>query len=447
MIQDCRSGKINKVLVKSISRFARNTVDALNYIRELKDLDISVYFENENIDTMTPGGEVLLTILAAMAEQESRTMSTNIKWSYQKKFQNGEVILNTGMVLGYKKSAVGSYAIDEAEAAVVRRIYGEYLAGITVPQICRGLETDGIATKRGSTQWRTNAVLGILRNEKYTGNAILGKTYKPDVLSKKRMKNTGQSPMYYAENTHPAIIPQEMFEMAQAEMQRRKDEKDIAVGSSRYTSKYPFSGLLICGICGHRLRRHVRTIGKKNVPAWGCTNRISNGRAVCDSHHINEDVLERTYRAALGSVIGDAGEIIDVIQESCGIVMAQDSHQELDAVQREIVEIQKAVLALHKAKQQGTVRDTDYDLQILTYSQRMAELQERQKELKATANRYAEAKYWLDNLKEQMQSGNALSTDDAIIMRSLVEKIIVYDDRLEIHLRVGVVLEQGYNER
>ena len=290
-------------------------------------------------------------------------------------------------------------------------------------------------------------MLGILRNEKYTGNAILGKTYKPDVLSKKRMKNTGQSPMYYAENTHPAIIPQEMFEMAQAEMQRRKDEKDIAVGSSRYTSKYPFSGLLICGICGHRLRRHVRTIGKKKVPAWGCTNRISNGRAVCDSHHINEDVLERTYRAALGSVIGDAGEIIDVIQESCGIVMAQDSHQELDAVQREIVEIQKAVLALHKAKQQGTVRDTDYDLQILTYSQRMAELQERQKELKATANRYAEAKYWLDNLKEQMQSGNALSTDDAIIMRSLVEKIIVYDDRLEIHLRVGVVLEQGYNER
>ena len=149
----------------------------------------------------------------------------------------------------------------------------------------------------------------------------------------------------------------------------------------------------------------------------------------------------------MGSVIGDAGEIIDVIQESCGIVMAQDSHQELDAVQREIVEIQKEVLALHKAKQQGTVRDTDYDLQILTYSQRMAELQERQKELKATANRYAEAKYWLDNLKEQMQSGNALSTDDAIIMRSLVEKIIVYDDRLEIHLRVGVVLEQGYNER
>lgn len=211
MIQACRDGKINKVLVKSISRFARNTVDALNYIRELKDLGISVYFENENIDTMTPGGEVLLTILAAMAEQESRTMSTNIKWSYQKKFQNGEVVLNTGMVLGYKKSSTGEYVIAEDEAETVLRIYREYLAGIPVPQICRELEADGITTKRGSAQWRPNAVLGILKNEKYTGNAILGKTFKPDVLSKRRMKNTGQSPMYYAENTHPAIITQEML--------------------------------------------------------------------------------------------------------------------------------------------------------------------------------------------------------------------------------------------
>ena len=124
--------------------------------------------------------------------------------------------------------------------------------------------------------------------------------------------------------------------------------------------------------------------------------------------------------------------------------MAQDSHQELDAVQREIIEIQEAVLALHKAKQQGAITDTDYDLKVLTYSQRMAGLQERQKELKATANRYAEAKYWLDNLKEQIQSGSALSTDDAIIMRSLVERIIVYDDRMEIHLRVGGTIDFAY---
>ena len=229
MIEDCRAGKINKILVKSISRFARNTVDALNYIRELKDLGISIYFENENIDTLTPGGEVLITILAAMAEQESRTMSTNIKWTYQKKFKNGEIILNTGLMLGYiktgKKDDEGReiYEINEEEAAIVRRIYREYLAGITITRICRGLEEDGIPTKLGKKRWQHSVVSSILTNEKYTGDAILGKTYKRDVLSKRREKNTGapsMPPMYYAEGTHPAIIDKDMFEMVKAEMQR-----------------------------------------------------------------------------------------------------------------------------------------------------------------------------------------------------------------------------------
>jgi len=441
MIQACRDGKINKVLVKSISRFARNTVDALNYIRELKDLGISVYFENENIDTMTPGGEVLLTILAAMAEQESRTMSTNIKWSYQKKFQNGEVILNTGMVLGYKKSSTGEYVIAEDEAETVLRIYREYLAGIPVPQICRELEADGITTKRGSAQWRPNAVLGILKNEKYTGNAILGKTFKPDVLSKRRMKNTGQSPMYYAENTHPAIITQEMFDMAQAEMQRRRDEKDTSVGSSRYTSKYPLSGLLVCGTCGHRLRRHVRTVGSgKRVAAWGCTNRISNGRAVCDSHHINEDVLEHTIRAAFDGM----DDVLDVVEESCAEVLEADNHTELEQVQQDIITIQEAVLALHKAQQQGEVSEMDYEIKIASYSQQMDELQERQRELKATAGRFAEVKYWMDTFKEHVHSGEKMDTTDAVILRQLTDRIVVYDDRLEIHLRIGGTLEQKY---
>ena len=441
MIQDCRDGNINKVLVKSISRFARNTVDALNYIRELKDLGISVYFENENIDTMTPGGEVLLTILAAMAEQESRTMSTNIKWSYQKKFQNGEVILNTGMVLGYKKNKDGDYVIAEEEAAVVRRIFREYVAGIPVPQICHGLEADGIKTKRGSAQWHTNAVLGIIKNEKYTGNAILGKTFKPDVLSKKRQKNTGQVPMYYAENTHPAIIDQVLFDMAQTEMQRRLDEKDAAVGTSRYTSKYPFSGLLVCGTCGHRLRRHVRTVGSgKRVPAWGCTNRISNGRAACDSHHINEDVLERTFRAAFDGM----DIVMDTLQDTCEEVLDIGSRGELDQVQQEIITIQEAVLALHKDQQQGAISNEDYDLKVAAYSQRMDELQERQRELKATAGRYAEVKYWLDAYREHVQSGEKMDTDDAVMIRSLTDKIVVYDDRLEIHLRIGEIIEQTY---
>lgn len=443
MIQDCRDGKIQKILVKSISRFARNTVDALNYIRELKDMGISIYFESENIDTLTPGGEVLITILAAMAEQESRTMSTNIKWSYQKKFKNGEVTLNTGMMLGYLKIDDGEYVINEEEAEIVRRIYREYISGITVTRICRGLETDGIPTKLGKKHWRTSVILSILSNEKYTGNAILGKTFKPDVLTKHRQKNTGQAPMYYAENTHPAIIEKDIFEMAQSEMQRRKDDKDNAVGSSRYTSKYPFSGLLVCGSCGHRLRRHVRTVGSGGkVPAWGCTNRIVNGRTVCDSHHINEDVLERTYLAAIRDMLGCADEVIDAVRDGAGLIMQPANKQAMDAVDQQIIEVQEAVLALHKAKQQHAISSEEYNQRVQEYSQQMKELDKRQEQLRTAETRYTEVKVWLDTFEEHIMSGDIMSMDDGAILKALVGQIIVGDDGIEIHFKCGVTIEK-----
>lgn len=217
-------------------------------------------------------------------------------------------------------------------------------------QIFRELEKESINTKLGSTQWHPNAVLRILKNEEYTGNAILGKTFELDVLSKRRMKNTDQSPIYYAENTHPAIITQEMFDMAQSEMQRRRDEKDTAIGSSRYTSKYPLSGLLVCGICGHRLRRHIRTVGSgKHVAAWGCTNRVSNGRSVCDSHHINEDVVEATIRKAFDGM----DDVLDAVEDIYTEVLEVDSHTELEQVQQSIIAIQEAVLSLQKSPATG----------------------------------------------------------------------------------------------
>lgn len=451
MIADCRAGKINKILVKSISRFARNTVDALNYIRELKELGISIFFENENIDTLTPGGEVLITILAAMAEQESRTMSTNIKWSYQKKFKNGEVTLNTSQMWGYiktgRKDEEGKeiYEINEEEAAIVRRIYREYLSGLTAARICRGLEDDGILTKTGKKKWQTSVIRSILSNEKYTGNAILGKTFKPDVLSKKRQKNMGQVPMYYAEGTHPAIIDQETFELVKAELERRKDEKAEAVGSSRYSSKYPFSGLLVCGECGHKLRRHVRRVGSgKMVPAWGCSNRISNGRAACDSHHVNEETLQRTYTAAVQEMITDAEEVIQLVRDSAGLVMEPENKAELAQVEQAIIDLQAAVMELHKAKQKRGISASEYAEKIREYSLRMEELETQQEELQTTENRHNQIKVWLDNFARHIQSGEIMNTDDSQIMKQLVEQIIVGADSMEIQFKCGVIVKQKY---
>ena len=245
----------------------------------------------------------------------------------------------------------------------------------------------------------------------------------------------------FARNTVDALNYIRMFDMAQAEMQRRRDEKVTSVGSSRYTSKYPLSGLLVCGTCGHRLRRHVRTVGSgKRVAAWGCTNRISNGRSVCDSHHINEDVLERTIRAAFDGM----EDVLDVVEESCAEVLEADNHTELEQVQQDIIAIQEAVLALHKAQQQGAVSEMDYEIKISSYSQQMDELQERQRELKAMAGRFAEVKYWMDAFKEHVHSGEKMDTTDAVVLRRLTDRIVVYEDRLEIHLRIGGALEQKY---
>ena len=453
MIDDCRAGKIDKILVKSVSRFARNTVDALNYIRELRDMHISVQFESENIDTLTPGGEVLLTILAAMAEQESRTMSNNIKWAFQKKFEKGEVTINTGLMLGYRKAGKDAdgrvvYEIVEEEAEIIRRIYREYLNGHTITQIIHGLEADGVRNKRGSTKWNYNAITGILTNEKYTGNAYLGKTYKPDVLSKKRYKNDGEkAPMYYAENSHPAIVTMEMFNMVKLEMARRKEEKDKAVGSSRYTSKYPMSGLLICGTCGSRLRRHVRRVGSgKTVPSWGCANRIVNGRAVCDSHHVNEDVLYATYHAAVETMIEDAGAILGTIQTEAEAELQPRNKAAMDEVEQQIIELQEQVLDLHKQKRAMAISNAYYDAQIEEYSQKLETLETRQRELQTADARYATVKMWLEDFQQHLQSGDAADDRDGNIMKTLVEAIIVWDDRIEVRFKCGAIVKQEYEK-
>lgn len=450
MIEDCRKGKIQKILVKSISRFARNTVDALNYIRELKDLNISVYFENENIDTLTPGGEVLLTILAAMAEQESRTMSTNIKWAYRKRFEAGEVILNTGLMLGYTKVGKDEdghavYEINEEEAEIVRRIYREYTAGATISRITKSLEADGIPTKLGKQKWRTSVIVSILTNEKYTGCAILGKTFKPDVLTKYRQKNTGQAPMFYTEGTHPAIIEKELFELAKAEMQRRKDAKTEAVGNSKFTSKYPFSGLLICQHCGHKYRRHVRKLGTgKKEPAWACAYKIKSGSSQCESHHINENILERTYLEAIRNMAEDADEIIAMIRESTQLAMEPENAAAIAATEQEIVEVQEAVLKLHKEKQTQQISVAEYSVQMQRHKDRMQELENRMEELQSTGNRYAEVSAWLEIFAEHTKNSATLDTVDTIVIKALVDHIVMKDTGMEIHFKCGATIEQEY---
>jgi site-specific DNA recombinase len=245
MINDCNDGKIDMVITKSISRFARNTVDCLNYTRALKNKNIGVYFEKENINTLDAKGEVLMTIMASLAQQESESLSANVRLGLQFRYQQGKVQVNHNWFLGYTKDEDGHLIIDPEQAEVVKRIYREYLEGKSFLQIKRSLEADGILNGAGRAKWNESNIKQILTNEKYIGDALLQKTYTVDILEKKREANKGQVPKYYVENSHEAIIPKNIFLKVQEEIARRANltkapqrKKEFIVGGTLYQALY-----------------------------------------------------------------------------------------------------------------------------------------------------------------------------------------------------------------
>jgi len=227
MISLAVSGGIDIILKKEVSRFARNTLDCLKYIRLLKEINIPVFFEKESINTMDAKGEVLITIMASLAQQESESLSKNTKMGIQYRFQQGKVLVNARNFLGYDKDEEGHLVINPAEAEIVKRIFREYLEGASCMKIARGLERDGICTARGNPRWHDSTVRKILENEKYMGDALLQKTYTIDFLNKKRGKNNGTLPQYYIEDDHEAIIPKDIFMRVQEEMARRSSEREL----------------------------------------------------------------------------------------------------------------------------------------------------------------------------------------------------------------------------
>lgn len=254
MIEDCYAGKIDLILTKSISRFARNTVDCLRIIRELKDRQIRILFEKENIDTMDNTGELLITILSSQAQEESRNLSENTRWGIIRKFEQGIVQVNHKKFMGYTKNEDEKLIIVPEEAAVVKRIFDLYLQGLGTYKIARALESEGIRTTTGKEKWHHETIYKMLQCEKYMGDAILQKTYTIDFLTKKKVMNNGYVKKYYVRNSHEAIITKEQFYLVQEEMKRRSCASERST-RKRYSSAYPLSGLIICGKCSGTYNR------------------------------------------------------------------------------------------------------------------------------------------------------------------------------------------------
>ena len=285
MLKQCQEGKIDLILVKSVSRFARNTLIVLEQVRKLKSMGVEVYFENDNIRTLSKDGELMLTVLSAFAEEESRSVSENVKWSIRKRFEKGEGILNTKRFLGYDKDMYGDLIINEKEAEIVRRIFEEYLNGKGSHAIAKLLNAEGVPTVAGG-KWHDTTILGILKNEKYKGDALLQKTYTPDYRTKKKKRNNGNVNTYLVRESHSPIISDDRWEEVQKELQRRRRSIDLK------KNKYALSGKLICSKCGSKLKRRTWNSGKPSQKiVWQCSTYIKEGKNVCEGTVIDDALI------------------------------------------------------------------------------------------------------------------------------------------------------------
>lgn len=305
MLTDCRAGRIDRILTKSISRFARNTVTLLETVRELKALGISVYFEEQNIDTSTADGELMLSILASYAQEESLSTSENMKWRIRSNFQQGLAWNPT--LLGYRYEE-GVFVIQPEEAEIVRQIYDRYLDGMGATAIAKLLNESGKVSRFGNA-WGQRSIMLILQNDSYTGNLLLQKTFSENHLTKKKKYNEGQLPMYHIQNSHEAIIPLEKYNAVQAEIKRRAEKY---AKPHRNKGNYLFSGLLVCGICGKHYRRKETAAG----PVWICPTYNSMGKAACRSKRIPESILIDTTISVVGSLEALTGKITAVRAEN-----------------------------------------------------------------------------------------------------------------------------------
>ena len=311
MIRQCRQGKIDMILAKSVSRFARNTVDTLNFTRELRGLGIPVIFEEQNINSIYPESEFLITLHGAFAQAESESTSSRVRWGKRQAMKSGHVTMQYKQLLGYEKGPDGKPRIVPEQAEVVRFIYDRYLAGDSIREIKAALEGREIPTVSGKTKWMASHIRSILANEKYCGDVLLQKTFIQDCISKKVIPNTGQLPKYLIQNHHEGIVSRETFDAVQLEMARRNAKagatrKSTPTGRGKYSGKHVLSNLLFCGECGTAYRRCVWTQRGIKRPVWRCVSRLDYGKKFCtQSPTLDEEPLQQAILAAVNAVMLD----------------------------------------------------------------------------------------------------------------------------------------------
>lgn len=422
------------IITKSISRFARNTLDCLQYIRQLKDKNIPVYFEKESINTLDAKGEVLLTIMASLAQQESQSMSENIKLGLQYRFQQGKVHINHNRFLGYTKDADGHLIIDPEQAEIVKRIYREYLEGSSMDKIAAGLMADGILTGAGKEKWHTSTINKILRNEKYMGDALLQKTYTTDFLTKKRIKNNGIVPQYYVEDDHEAIIPKDLFMQVQAELVRRRVVHTSPSGKKRsFSCNHCFAQMVFCGDCGELYRRvHWNNHGCKSI-VWRCISRleITHAEVPCENRTVNELLLQEITVKAINRILTERGTFLKQLQANIAKAVVSADTLSPDGIQARLEELQKELIKKANNKQ-------DYD----AIADEIFRLREQKEQSEVDSHRREETMNRIKELQDFIAKQKTDITEfDEALVKKLIEKITVYADHFTVEFKSGLTIE------
>ena len=419
MIEDCRKGKIDMIVTKSVSRFSRNNLDCLMYVRELKQLGIPIIFEKEGINTIQVSSELLLTLFGALSQAESESISMNVKLGIRQSLKNGNVRFSYKTFLGYRKGADGQPEIVPEQADIVRRIYNDFLAGATYLEIAKRLTEENVPTMGGGNRWFSERIKSILKNEKYKGDALLQKTYITDPISKRVKKNNGELPMYYVENSHPAIIERRIFDKVQEEIARRAGKKKVKQTGTktelgRYSGKYALTELLYCGECGTPYRRCTWSRDGKKKIVWRCVSRLDYGKKYCkNSPSVEESRLHNAIAAAITKKANseeiNIGGIMNHI-ESFG------SQRDTDGIiqrQRRIAEIEKVIDDL--------ARLNSDEAQSGKFDYKFSEL-------------YAELYSVKDELEEMQNGASALDGNMLNEMREVVTGLknhpVEYDDKV-----------------
>lgn len=451
MIRDCQNGKIDYIITKSVSRFARNTVECLEYVRSLKAQGIGIFFEEQNIDTLKNESELYLVIYAGFAQSESESISKHITWTYRKKFEEGKVSFQYKNFLGYRKGADSQPEIVPEEAAIVERIYEMFLAGQPVKVIAQTLQAEKIEILGKNLSFSKNMIMNILRNEKYCGDCILQKTVTVDCISKTRKVNQGEAPMYIVENNHPAIISREVLNRAQEELIRRqalqaKSDKTSITATGKY-SKYALTEVLQCAECGSRYRRVTWTAHGRKKIVWRCISRLDYGTKHCkDSITVEEEALHGAVVRALNRFHAeDESTYLTLMKATIGEAIGiNGGSEEIDLLTRRIDTLNKRMLDLvNETVAAGKDVESSED-EFKGISDQIEQLNRRIAAIQENVHKDGSRQARLEEIQSIIakRSANETQYDDSIV-RQMIECIKVHSDgRLTIIFGGGYEIEE-----